>query len=105
MHQGAAGCTGCITGGPGERCPAGTAAERDTPGRRVIGHVTRLTWQPAYAGDPVPLFVAAGVGGVMDDGLVNLDEHSAADFIARCAELRYWPRATARDKVPTGVRS
>jgi hypothetical protein len=41
----------------------------------------------------------------MDDGFVNLDEHSAADFIARCAELRYWPRATARDKVPTGARS
>jgi catalase len=58
-----------------------------------------------YAGDPTPLFVAAGVGGLMDDGFVNLDEQPAADFIARCAELRYWPRAMARDKVPAGARS
>src|SRR5258708_2684995 len=28
MHPGAAGCTGCITGGPGQPCPAGTAASR-----------------------------------------------------------------------------
>src|SRR5216683_1050066 len=47
MHPGAAGCIWCITGGPGERCPAGTASARDAPGLRVIGHVTRLTWQPA----------------------------------------------------------
>jgi hypothetical protein len=31
----------------GERCPAGAAAARDAPGLRIIGHVTRLTWQPA----------------------------------------------------------
>jgi hypothetical protein len=30
----------------------------------------------------------------MDDGFIGLDEHSAADFIARCAELRYWLRLT-----------
>ena len=47
MHPGAAGCTGCIIAGPGRRCPAGTAAARDAPGLRIIGHVTRLTWQPA----------------------------------------------------------
>jgi hypothetical protein len=27
-----------------------------------------------------------------DDGFVSLDEHSAADFISRCARLRFWPR-------------
>ncbi len=27
-----------------------------------------------------------------DDGFVSLDEHSAADFISRCAKLRFWPR-------------
>jgi catalase len=58
-----------------------------------------------YAGDPTPLFVAAGVGGLMDDGFVNLDEQPATGFIARCAELRYWPRATAREKVPAGARA
>jgi hypothetical protein len=49
--------------------------------------------------------VAAGVGGLMDDGFVNLDEQPATGFIARCAELRYWPRATAREKVPAGARA
>jgi catalase len=58
-----------------------------------------------YAGDPTPLFVAAGVGGLMDDGFVSLDEQPATDFIARCAELRYWPRAMARQKVPAGART
>jgi len=28
----------------------------------------------------------------MDDGFVSLDDRSAADFVARCAELRYWSR-------------
>ena len=58
-----------------------------------------------YAGDPTPLFVAAGIGGLMDDGFISLKEHSAADFIARCAELRYWPRAMARDKMAAGARA
>jgi len=31
----------------GERCPAGAAAAGDPPGLRTIGHLTRLTWQPA----------------------------------------------------------
>jgi hypothetical protein len=30
-----------------------------------------------------------------DDGFVSLDEHSAADFISRCAKLRFWPRQAA----------
>ena len=45
-----------------------------------------------YAGDASLLFEAAGLGGLTDDGCVDLDERSAADFIARCAELRFWPR-------------
>ena len=47
MHPGAAGCIGRIVRNPGERCPAGATAARDAPGLRIIGHVTRLTWQPA----------------------------------------------------------
>ena len=45
-----------------------------------------------YTGDASPLFEAAGLGGLTDDGFVSLDEHSAADFISRCAKLRFWPR-------------
>jgi catalase len=45
-----------------------------------------------YAGDPGPLFDAAGLTGLMDDGFISLEEHSAADFIARCAQLRFWNR-------------
>ena len=45
-----------------------------------------------YTGDASPLFEAAGLGGLADDGFVSLDEHSAADFISRCAKLRFWPR-------------
>jgi catalase len=46
-----------------------------------------------YAGDPSPLFEATGLSGLMDDGFISLEEHSAADFISRCAELRFWNRA------------
>ena len=47
-----------------------------------------------------PLLAAAGIGeasGVMpaDDGVVSLDEHPAADFIARCRRLRFWDRQRA----------
>jgi catalase len=45
-----------------------------------------------YTGDANPLFEAAGLGGLTDDGFVSLDEHSAADFISRCAKLRFWSR-------------
>jgi catalase len=45
-----------------------------------------------YTGDASALFKAAGLGGLTDDGFVSLDEHSAADFISRCAKLRFWPR-------------
>jgi catalase len=53
-----------------------------------------------YAADAAPLFEAAGLGAGMDDGFISLDEHSAADFIARCAELRYWPRLTSAAGAP-----
>jgi catalase len=49
----------------------------------------------AYAADAAPLFEAAGLTSVMDDGFISLEEHSAADFISRCAGLRFWPRQAA----------
>jgi catalase len=45
-----------------------------------------------YGGDAASLFEAAGLGSLIDDGFADLDRISAADFIARCAELRFWPR-------------
>jgi catalase len=48
-----------------------------------------------HTGDASPLFQAAGLEGLTDDGCVSLDEHSAADFISRCATLRFWPRQAA----------
>ena len=45
-----------------------------------------------YAGDPGPLFAAAGLLDLRDDGFVNLNDQSAADFLAACAALRFWPR-------------
>jgi catalase len=45
-----------------------------------------------HTGHASPLFEAAGLGDLTDDGFVSLDEHSAADFISRCAKLRFWPR-------------
>ena len=48
-----------------------------------------------YTGDASSLFEAAGLRGLTHDGFVSLDEHSAADFISRCAKLRFWPRQAA----------
>src|SRR5690349_12344728 len=48
-----------------------------------------------YTGDASPLFQAAALGDLTDDGFISLDEHSAADFISRCAKLRFWPRQAA----------
>ena len=45
----------------------------------------------AYTGGAC-LFEAAGLSGLTDDGFVGLDENSAADFLSRCAKLRFWPR-------------
>jgi catalase len=46
-----------------------------------------------YVGDPAPLLVAAGLSADMvDDGFVNLNGGSAANFLTTCGALRFWPR-------------
>jgi catalase len=45
-----------------------------------------------YAGDAAPLFEAAGLSRLMDDGFISLDQTAAAEFISRCVKLRFWPR-------------
>ena len=45
-----------------------------------------------YVGDLAPLLEAAGLAGLTDDGFADLGRSSAADFVTRCAELRFWPR-------------
>ena len=45
-----------------------------------------------YTDDAAPLFEAAGLAGLIDDGFANLARGSAADFLSRCAQLRFWPR-------------
>jgi catalase len=54
----------------------------------------------AHTSGAAPLLQATGVGGpdgVMpaDDGVVSLEEHTAADFIAHCRQLRFWDRQRA----------
>ena len=58
-----------------------------------------------YTGDASPLFEAAGLAGLTDDGFVSLDEHSAADFITRCAGLRFWPRQADMAKRADAARA
>ena len=38
----------------------------------------------------------------MDDGFISLDEHSAADFLARCGQLRNWARQEGMVKAAAG---
>jgi catalase len=55
-----------------------------------------------YTADAAPLLQAAGVGAAgagggdgpapADDGFIDFGEHSAADFVARCRQVRYWDR-------------
>jgi catalase len=45
-----------------------------------------------YTGDAAPLLEAAGLAGLIDDGFADLGRVSAADFLSRCAQLRFWPR-------------
>jgi catalase len=48
-----------------------------------------------YTGGTSVLFEAAGLPADpadMDEGFVRLDDHTAAEFIARCRQLRYWQR-------------
>ena len=39
-----------------------------------------------------PLFEAAGLSRLMDDGFISLDDTAAAEFISRCVKLRFWSR-------------
>ena len=59
-----------------------------------------------YAGDPAPLLGAAGLTGLTDDGFVNLNDDSAANFLATCAALRFWPRqASIAEKARAAMAS
>ena len=49
-----------------------------------------------YTGDAAPLFEAAGLSRLMDDGFVSLDEITAAEFISRCASCGSGPASSAR---------
>jgi catalase len=48
-----------------------------------------------YVAEATPLFEATGLSSLMDGGFVSLDDHPAADFIARCAAMRFWDRQLA----------
>ena len=52
-----------------------------------------------YAGEPGPLFEATGLTSLMDDDFVSLDELSAANFVSRCGQLRFWARQEAMVKI------
>ena len=54
-----------------------------------------------HTGAAAPLFEAAGLSRLMDDGFVSLDQTAAAEFISRCAQLRFWPRQLR----PAGVQA
>jgi len=59
-----------------------------------------------YAGEAGLLLEAAGLtSSLMDDGFISLQEHSAADFIARCADLRYWPRQVVTAEKARALRA
>jgi catalase len=45
-----------------------------------------------YGGAAALLFEAAGLDSLIDDGFADLGRILAADFVARSAELRFWPR-------------
>jgi catalase len=38
-----------------------------------------------FTGDAAPLFEAAGLAGLLDDGFADLGQLSAADFLSRCS--------------------
>ena len=45
-----------------------------------------------YGEAAAPLFEAAGLAGLIDDGFADLSRVSAEGFLSRCAQLRFWPR-------------
>ncbi len=45
-----------------------------------------------YTADAMPLFQACGLDDRLDDGFIAIDQSTPADFIARCAKLRFWDR-------------
>ena len=45
-----------------------------------------------HTGAAMPLLEACGLSRLIDDGFINLDDHPAEEFLARCGELRYWSR-------------
>jgi catalase len=51
-----------------------------------------------YESVALPLFTAAGLTELMDEGFIDLEAEDSTGFLERCTELRYWSR-----DVPPGV--
>jgi hypothetical protein len=61
----------------------------------------------AYASGAAPLLQSAGLrsDAPPDGGFTSLDDEKAADFIARCSQLRFWDRLGASAEVTAGPGS
>ncbi|MGH3404179.1 MAG: catalase [Streptosporangiaceae bacterium] len=46
----------------------------------------------AHTAEAGPLFEAAGLASLIDDGFIGLEGGAAGEFLGRCASLRYWAR-------------
>jgi len=73
----------------GSRVPAGRDFVTD-----AVAHCKFI----GYTSGAAVLFEAAGLPmdpATEDDGFISLSEHPAAEFIARCGQLRHWDRELA----------
>jgi hypothetical protein len=78
-----------------------TQAARQPELHPAAGERAQVPSSPLPAGfldGAAVLFEAAGLPAdpsSADEGFINLSEHSATEFIARCRQLRFWHREFA----------
>ena len=79
---------------PAARAPWPHARPRGTSSTDAVAHCKFI----GYTSGAAVLFEAAGLPtdpASADDGFISLSEHPAAEFIARCRQLRHWDRELA----------
>lgn len=70
----------------------GQALARNKPSqdfvRDAFAHAKFIAWTQTAK----PLFDVTGIAGQMDEAMMELEDHSAKEFVTLCRSLRFWDR-------------
>ncbi|WP_223428123.1 type 1 glutamine amidotransferase family protein [Tateyamaria pelophila] len=70
----------------------GQAFTRNKPSQDFVSDAVAYAKFIASTQTAKPLFDVTGIAGQMDEAMMELEDHSAKEFVTLCRSLRFWDR-------------